>query len=433
MNNTNILLIVLCIFILVWSYNSDNREFMGNMGFGIPSSPPPSSPPPSSGPAPGGSGSSPSQQTIQLMYDTTSINGYDAKKINYDIILSLTKIIVNNAYECSASVTQLQTIDIPGMDVGGDFEIGEVDRPKNITFDCVQLSKFINDIVNAIFKQCMDFIKNNFTTSVLDKLESIYTDAIVNIEYKWVNTTDQYKNLQNVVKNIITNNFSRGDVQSCISKVAAAQKFILANTGVRGSIRIGAIREAQASSILVECLSIKNIANKIINSLFSRFEINVDNNDAVKKIDPSVCKDIIPASESSCATFKSSVCKDIIPASESSCTTFKSSVCKDIIPASESSCMVYKPTVCKDIIPASESSCMVYKPTVCKDIIPANVNTCAKYESQICKIPTFGLIFDKSGYFIGPIAILLIVVFFIMSLYGLFKKCGCPKSHEDSE
>ena len=68
MKNINILFVVLCTFVLIWLYNSYNSEFMGNMIFETPPSPPPPSPPPAgiigSGPAPGGSGSS--QQTIQL-------------------------------------------------------------------------------------------------------------------------------------------------------------------------------------------------------------------------------------------------------------------------------------------------------------------------------------------------------------------------------
>lgn len=241
-----------------------------------------------------------SSSTINQKYDTTIVNRSDINILNENVNNFVANTVVNQASECSASISQLQTIDLSGMDIGGDLEIGEVSQSQksNITFDCVQVSKFQNDIANGVLAEFSNAMKNSYSAETLDKLEAaaetsassgfgatggVSADSTVNVDYKYTNITDTRKNLQNVVKNAITNNMSMNDTQSCVSKVAASQKFTLADTKVKGTVRIGAIKQDQASTMMAKCMQEKGNANKITNSVAAALGVKIDETNSVKK------------------------------------------------------------------------------------------------------------------------------------------------------
>jgi hypothetical protein len=242
-----------------------------------------------------------SSSTVNQKYDTTIVNKSDINVLNENINNFVANTVVNQASDCSASISQLQTIDLSGMDVEGDLEIGEVSQSQksNITFDCVQVSKFQNNIASGVLSEFSNAMKNSYTAETLDKLEAVAksegsggfgttgkvsSNSKVNVDYQYTNITDTRKNLQNVVKNAITNNMSMNDTQSCVAKVAAAQKFTLADSKVRGSVRIGAIKQDQASTLMAKCMQEKGNANKITNSVASALGVKIDETNSVKKI-----------------------------------------------------------------------------------------------------------------------------------------------------
>jgi hypothetical protein len=101
----------------------------------------------------------------------------------------------------------------------------------------------------------------------------------------------------------------------------------------------------------------------------------------------------------------------------------KAEVCSDIIPASVSTCSSYKSETCKDIT-ASVTTCIPYKSETCKDIT-ASVATCSQFKQNICEDLMFGHAFDKKGYFMGYIliAIVIICIVIIIIMLGSSKKC----------
>lgn len=107
----------------------------------------------------------------------------------------------------------------------------------------------------------------------------------------------------------------------------------------------------------------------------------------------------------------------------------KAEVCSDIIPASVSTCSSYKSETCKDVL-ASVDTCVQYKSETCKDVL-ASVGTCAQFKQNICDDPMFGHAFDKKGYFIGYILIAIVIICIIIIMILLVRSKKCDKSIDD--
>ena len=241
-----------------------------------------------------------SSSTVNQKYDTTIVNKSDINILNENVNNFVANTVVSQAAACSASISQLQTVDLSGMDVAGDLDIGEVDQTQSsaITFDCVQVSKFQNDIANGVLAEYTNAMKNSYSTEALDKLTAaaeakgsggfgttgkVSADSTVNVDYKFTNITDTNQTLQNVVKNAITNNMSMNSTQECVSKVAASQKFTAAGTKVGGNVKIGAIRQNQASTMMAKCVQEQGSSNKITNAVAAQLGVTIDNSNSVKK------------------------------------------------------------------------------------------------------------------------------------------------------
>lgn len=245
-------------------------------------------------------GSSHSSSVVNQKYNTTIVNRSDIDLLNKSINDFVANTVVNQASKCSASISQLQTIDLSGMIIGGDLNIGEVDQSQTsaITFDCIQISEFKNDIANGILNKYLDAMKESYSSDVLDKLNasaqssgkggfastgSVSASSKVNVDYKFTNITDTHKNLQNIVQNSITNNMNLNDIQECIATVKTNQQFSLAGSKVGGSVTIGAIRQDQAASLMAKCTQQKNNANKITNQILADAGIQIDETNSTKK------------------------------------------------------------------------------------------------------------------------------------------------------
>jgi len=241
-----------------------------------------------------------SSSTVNQKYDTTVVNKSDIDILNKNVNNFVADTVVNQASKCSASIDQLQSIDLSDMKVAGDlnFAGSEQSQQSAITFNCVQVSAFQNDIANGILNKYVNAMENSYSTDALDKLEAaagtsakggflstgaVNTDSTVNVDYKFTNITDTHKNLQNVVENSIKNNMSLSDISDCIATVKTNQKFSLAGTTVGGNANIGAITQNQASTLMTKCIQEKNNANKITEQIVTNTGVKVDEENSVKK------------------------------------------------------------------------------------------------------------------------------------------------------
>ncbi len=246
----------------------------------------------------GGSASS----TVNQKYNTTIINKSDIELLNKNVNNFIANTIVNQASNCGTNSTQSQTIDMSNMTIeaDGSVNIGDIGQTQTstISFDCVQLSSFQNDIANGIMTQYTNALKNSYSTEALEKITAaadssastgfgstgwVDTKSTTNVDYNFTNITDTNKKIQNIIENAITNNLSLNDTQSCISQVLSNQKFTTAGTTVKGTFTIGTIQQNQAATLMSECVQSKNNANKITNAIASEIGVQVDESNTVKK------------------------------------------------------------------------------------------------------------------------------------------------------
>lgn len=246
-------------------------------------------------------GSSGSKSKVKQTYDTTIINRSDIDILNKTVNDFVTNTVVNQASKCSANITQLQTVDLSNMKIAGDLVIGEIDQKQTaaITFDCVQVSSFANNIANGIMTQYVEAMNNNMSIETLDKImanadskvESGFlntgggggSSSNIKTDYKYTATNETSKNIQNIIQNSITNNLNLDDLQECVASVKASQEIVAAGTEVGGNVNIGVIRQDQASTLLGKCVQQRNNSNDITNQIISDLGLTIDETNSVKK------------------------------------------------------------------------------------------------------------------------------------------------------
>ena len=239
-----------------------------------------------------GGSKSKSKTSATNTYDTTVVTNNDLELLNKSVNDFVSNTVVNQASNCSASITQLQNVNISDINSSGSVVIGGVDQNQSsaITFDCVQLSAFQNDIANGVLTQYMSAIENNYDTSSLAQMDataesnsknqfgstgSSNSKSSTDNTYKFNSVTNTNQNIQNIVENSITNNMSLSDVQSCMASVTSSQSVNIARINAGGDVTIQPISQTQASSLLASCLQEKNNGNKISNQIATDLGLTV--------------------------------------------------------------------------------------------------------------------------------------------------------------
>lgn len=225
-------------------------------------------------------GGSSSKSRTTNKYNTTIVNNNDLDLLNQNVNNFVSNTVIDQASKCSSNITQLQNINISKIRSEGDFSLGDLNQTQKsaITFDCVQLSAFKNDIANGVLTQYMDAIKNSYDASTVAKMISTAqsksknqfgttgnskSSSDSNNEYNFSATTNVDQNIQNVVKNAITNNMKLTDMQDCMSQVLNSQTVNVSEVDVGGKFDIRAISQNQAAEMYAKCIQEKNNGNNI--------------------------------------------------------------------------------------------------------------------------------------------------------------------------
>jgi hypothetical protein len=241
-----------------------------------------------------------STSTSNQKYETNIVNKSDTEILNKTVNDFSANTVVKKASDCSANITQLQTVDFSNMKITGDLKIGEIDQTQSaaLTFDCVQIDTFKNDIANGTMTSYMDALKNNYNSDTLDKMNATAgasakgsfgstgqtnTKSNSNVDYKFNSTTDTHTNIQNVVQNAIQNNLSMETLKNCIAHVKSNQLTTASGTSVGGSVDIQIIKQDQASTAMADCTQKSDDGNKITNEIAQELGITIDNSNSVKK------------------------------------------------------------------------------------------------------------------------------------------------------
>lgn len=247
-----------------------------------------------------GGSSSKSSSTSNQKYNTNIVNISDTQLFNKSVNNFTADTVVKKASECSANMSQLQSIDLSNMQIEGDLNIGEVDQSQDsaLTFECVQVDSFKNDIANGVLTSYMDALKNNFSSDIVDKLEATAStnskgsfgatggtssNSKANIDYNFNNISETRTNIQNVVENAIQNNLSVESVKNCVAQVKQNQKILLAGTQVSGNVNIGVLRQSQATTLMANCVQKTDDVNKITTVVAQELGVTIDNTNSVTK------------------------------------------------------------------------------------------------------------------------------------------------------
>jgi hypothetical protein len=237
----------------------------------------------------GGSSSSSSNTTTNI---NTNISNNMLNILNQNTNNLIANTVVEQASNCSASISQLQNVTIENVDTGGNLIIGEVDQNQSaaLSFSCLNESS-VNSAVNSeVLNKMLSSLNNTFNAASLAKIaqEAAASASGQSLSFgggsssnSSNNVTNQNTNINNInqeLKNIlttnITNNLNSSSINNCISKVSAQQNFSLLNSKIGGNVQIGVISQNQASKSMSECVQGSKVANSLTGKILSEFGIH---------------------------------------------------------------------------------------------------------------------------------------------------------------
>jgi hypothetical protein len=199
--------------------------------------------------------------------------------------------IINDAKLCSAAINNNQEITINGFSTAGNFNFSaDQNQTAALTFSCIQSTTVRNNTGSEIIAQMTNALQNNVNNEALAQLDtnaknSATSDfgAIGNTQAKTnVNTinnynsvTENHKDIENVVKNVVENNFSSETIQNCTNQANNNQNINLQNITVGGNTAI-AINQTQAASVIAECIQKSEVGNSIVNNAATQLGVKVE-------------------------------------------------------------------------------------------------------------------------------------------------------------
>jgi hypothetical protein len=222
----------------------------------------------------GGSSKSSSSTTS----NTNIVTNDDLTLLNKTMNNFVANTVVNQAAKCSAGMNLTQTVDLSNMVVEGDFNVStDQSQDASVTFSCVQVSSFQNDIANGMMDKMVGALNSGYSSQALNQLSQAASanasngfastgapksDSSTNATYNFNQTTNISKDIQNVMQNEIQNNLSLSDVSDCVAQVNNAQTVNASGTKVGGNANIG-VKQSQAATMVTQCIQQKDIANKV--------------------------------------------------------------------------------------------------------------------------------------------------------------------------
>lgn len=240
-----------------------------------------------------------SSSTVNQRYDSTIVNRSELNILNENINDFTSNIVMKNAADCSANISQMNIFDISGSIFDGDLNVN-IDQGQNaaINFDCVQIAQFTNDIANGILDKMLSAMENSYSTDILEKIEANAkasqengalstsigntNESTANIDYSSTVVNENRKNIQNVLKNAITNNLNMENVQNCISNIKQSNQANFKSINVKGNAVL-AIKQTQIADMVAKCIQQAEFGNKIVNQAAKDLGIAIDESSTTKK------------------------------------------------------------------------------------------------------------------------------------------------------
>lgn len=236
-----------------------------------------------------------SSSTSNQKYSTTYVNTTDTNLLNENVNNFVSDTVNTQAKNCSASISQIQNIDISGIKLDeGDFTLEGTNQNQTsgISFDCVQVSEFQNDIGSGVLTKYMDAIQNSFSTDAIDKMEataasnaknsmggtgSADASSKTNVDYSFNNTNTTKTNIENVVKNAISNHLTLESINNCTSEIHNSQSVKITDVTLKnGSVKLGVLSQTQGADMMTKCMQSNSDTNKVTNAVASELGVTLD-------------------------------------------------------------------------------------------------------------------------------------------------------------
>lgn len=235
-----------------------------------------------------------SKATTSQVYNSTVMNSTDVNAMSYNANYMTSNTIINQAKQCSASISQLQSIDMSNITVGGNFTLGEASQEQNsaITLDCVQASQFQNQIQNSVVDALASFLGQHYTTDALAQMDanaksSGSAGAIIsplsgnssstsNSSFNLTEFNKTHENIVSTLQNVVSNNLSMNDIQKCISNVQQQQNFNISGAKIAGNVQIGVITQGQGAKLLAGCMQQNGVMNSVVNSVLKNLGVTTE-------------------------------------------------------------------------------------------------------------------------------------------------------------
>jgi hypothetical protein len=237
------------------------------------------------------------QQNNQLF-----VNKDYMKTVSEQINSQISNTLIKNAKSCTADINNNQAITIKGFTTKGDFNFTAAQKQAAaLTFSCVQSTKVRNTAGSEIIANMTNALQNNVDNEALAKLDANAKNAAsssfgaigntqantnVNAINNYKSITENHKDIENVVKNAVQNNFSSESISSCISQVNNNQNVTLQEVNVGGKAVI-AIDQNQAADVVSECIQNDDIGNAILNAATSALGVKIEDKTVAKSVQES--------------------------------------------------------------------------------------------------------------------------------------------------
>jgi hypothetical protein len=237
------------------------------------------------------------QQNNQLF-----VNKDYVKSVSEQLNSQISNTLIKNAKACTADINNNQAINIKGFTTKGDFNFtGNQTQSAALTFSCVQSTKVRNTAGSEIISNMTSALQNNVNNEALAKMDANAKNAAsssfgaigntqantnINAINNYQSVTENHKDIENVVKNVVQNNFSSESISNCISQVNNNQSINLQEVNVAGKAVI-AIDQNQAANVVAECIQNDNVGNAIMNAAASALGVKIEDKTVSKSIQES--------------------------------------------------------------------------------------------------------------------------------------------------
>jgi hypothetical protein len=240
-------------------------------------------------------GCSDSTTSVNNNVDQKIINQSDLKVIQENIYQNITNIVNNSAKNCGAALAQNQSM-FNGSTVSGDFNLSHIKQSQDasLNFSCVNLTKSQNNVAQEISTAVQNELATKYSTAAMAELgaraetaassgafslgsSNSSSNATNNYDLTNINTVN--KTLSTSINNLIQNNFTTSNMQTCISNVGQNQSIGNNSTFKDGDVNVHHIGQEQTASLVTKCIQEDETLNKTLAAIASN--LNNVNSDGI--------------------------------------------------------------------------------------------------------------------------------------------------------